>query len=69
MFSRPEEGHALQEAKEKGWVTQRRQGATDVGDKENKEDKRVNLAGTVFVRANQRTNKEHGCARRSHEVS
>ena len=58
--------HALQKAEEERRITERGEGAADVGHKENEEDDRVHPVFAVLVGAQKRADEQHGRTGRPH---
>ena len=58
---------AAEEEHEQRWVAQRGQQTAAVSYQRDEEKDGVNLVFTLFVGLDERTDKQHGCARRTHD--
>ena len=65
---RPEEIHALQEAQEERWVTQRRERTAGVADDEDEEHHHVHHVAAVVVGTDQRPDQQHRSAGGAHDA-
>ena len=61
----PEERNATHESHKQWRIADRRQGTTDIGNKENKEDRQVGLTLSPGIGTKKRTDQNHTCAGRT----